>query len=61
LADFYDPETNYDYICCGTPGFIAPEILLNQNYDLKVDVFSIGVILYILMTGTPPFDGDTRL
>ncbi|CAD8176336.1 unnamed protein product [Paramecium pentaurelia] len=61
LADFYDPETNYDYVCCGTPGFIAPEILLHQNYDLKVDVFSIGVILYILMTGTPPFDGDTRL
>ncbi|CAD8085606.1 unnamed protein product [Paramecium primaurelia] len=59
LADFYDPELNYHYVCCGTPGFIAPEILLHQNYDLKVDVFSIGVILYILTTGTLPFDGNT--
>ncbi|CAD8094549.1 unnamed protein product [Paramecium sonneborni] len=59
LADFYDPEVNYQYVCCGTPGFIAPEILLHQNYDFKVDVFSIGVILYILMTGTLPFDGNT--
>ncbi|CAD8098102.1 unnamed protein product [Paramecium sonneborni] len=61
LADFFDPEVNYQYICCGTPGFIAPEILLHQNYDFKVDVFSIGVILYILMTGTLPFDGNTDI
>ncbi|CAD8157376.1 unnamed protein product [Paramecium octaurelia] len=61
LADFYDPETNYDYVYCGTPDFVAPEILLHHNQDLKVDVFSIGVILYILMTGTTSFDGDTRL
>ncbi|CAD8209185.1 unnamed protein product [Paramecium pentaurelia] len=58
LADFYNPDVNYHYICCGTPGFIAPEILLNQNYDQKVDVFSIGVTLYILMTGQMPFEGD---
>lgn len=33
---------------CGTPGYVAPEILEDQVYDSKVDVFSSGVILYIL-------------
>jgi len=33
---------------CGTPGYVAPEILNDQDYDTKVDVFSAGVILYIL-------------
>ena len=33
-------------IRCGTPGFIAPEVLRNLEYDTKVDVFSAGVVLY---------------
>lgn len=33
---------------CGTPGYVAPEILEDQKYDEKVDVFSAGIILYIL-------------
>ncbi len=33
---------------CGTPMFFAPEILLNQPYDYKVDIWSLGVITYIL-------------
>ena len=40
---------------CGTPGYIAPEILLNKKYGPKVDVFSIGIMTYILISGRSPF------
>ncbi|CAG9329525.1 unnamed protein product [Blepharisma stoltei] len=44
---------------CGSPGYTAPEIFSEKTYDKKVDIFSVGIVLYGLLTGTAAFPGKT--
>ena len=54
LAKLLDPSTVMA-TACGTPGYVAPEILDGSGYSAKVDCWSLGVIAYILLCGFPPF------
>ncbi|XP_068135292.1 serine/threonine-protein kinase DCLK2 isoform X3 [Hyperolius riggenbachi] len=49
------------YTVCGTPTYVAPEIIAETGYGLKVDIWAAGVITYILLCGFPPFRSDSNL
>ncbi len=44
---------------CGSPSYVAPEILLKEHYNLNCDLWSVGVITYSLLVGYQPFRGET--
>jgi eukaryotic-like serine/threonine-protein kinase len=45
----------------GTPGYLAPEQVAGEKADHRTDIYALGVTFYLLLTGTPPFRGDSPL
>lgn len=46
---------------CGTPEYMAPEVILNKGHDIAVDHWSLGVLLFELLTGLPPFESPDTM
>jgi serine/threonine protein kinase len=43
----------------GTPAYLAPEQIMGEPYSTRSDLFSLGIVLYQMLTGVPPFDGSS--
>ncbi|XP_073111994.1 serine/threonine-protein kinase ATG1a isoform X2 [Elaeis guineensis] len=59
FARYLTPQGLADTLC-GSPLYMAPEIIQDRKYDAKADLWSVGAILFQLVTGKLPFDGNTH-
>lgn len=60
FAKCYDPLEGGLEETLGSPLYMAPEIVKKLKYDTKVDIWSVGVMTYVLLSGRPPFSGKTK-
>ncbi|XGW23648.1 hypothetical protein V3C99_005680 [Haemonchus contortus] len=60
ICDFgyarFIPESQFRKTIVGTPAYLPPEVLLRQGYNKSLDMWSVGVIIYVTLSGTFPFN-----
>jgi len=60
LSKILSTEAVSMFTACGTPSYVAPEVLKCEGYDKSVDLWSVGVIVYIILCGFPPFHHENN-
>ena len=55
LAKQLQTEGGLASTTCGTPGYVAPEILKEEKYGKACDYWSVGIVVFVLLSGTSPF------
>lgn len=65
LTDFGLSKVNFNdgdktYTQCGTPEYLAPEILLGKGHDKTADWYSLGAVIYEMLCSSPPFYSNTK-
>lgn len=60
FAKCYDPTEGGLTETLGSPLYMAPEIIKKLQYDCSVDIWALGVMTYIMLSGKPPFKGRTK-
>lgn len=59
FATFFDPKLKM-HLGLGSPLYMSPELVMDSGYDQRVDVWSLGCLMYILLSGQPPFKGNNK-
>lgn len=55
LSKIREKENELTYTFCGTPEYLAPEIIKNEGYSKEVDFWALGLIIYEMLSGINPF------
>ena len=58
FATYFEKDAKENLVL-GSPYYMAPEIIQKKGYDNKVDVWAIGIIVYEMLCGLPPFDVES--